>query len=120
MIQDKLKADLKRLVDSYWPNYESRLKKIVEDLDVQSKKAREISRKQLDYFSKQLKVTRAEIEKRVSDVVQKEAKKLNDRALDLIEYLKKVSASEETPKATPSKTKKRNTGTRKTTRKSRS
>ncbi|MSP18921.1 MAG: hypothetical protein EXR74_05060 [Bdellovibrionales bacterium] len=74
--------------------YEKRVSSLVKGFDIKGREARKRSRKQLDKVLVQLKQTRANVEKRVSQLVSLEGKKLNKRVNELVSYLKVVSRKE--------------------------
>jgi len=102
MLQDILKADLKKIANStvvsnlskQFNQYEHRVKKFVNEFDLRSREARDRSRQQIDQFTTQLQKTRKQVEKRVTQVIEKEGKRLNGRATELFNYLKSVAKSE--------------------------
>ncbi len=128
MIQQKLKVDLKRLVNStlvdniskQWGTYETRVKRIVHDFDLKSREAREVSRKRLDVFTSQLRKTRCDVEKKVATLINMEGRKLNVKVVELFNYLKTISNSEKlneglTPRKKSSKARPSGNGTKKRT-----
>ena len=102
MLQTRLKSDLKRLAKSnlvvnlsrHFNQYEGRVKRLVQDFDLKSREARENGKKQIDKFTSQLKETRGQVERRVSEVLNEESKRLNDRMTELFNYLKSVARNE--------------------------
>jgi hypothetical protein len=87
--------------------YEQKLKSVVKDLDLKGRDAREKSRKQLDSFTRQLKKTRTDLEKRVRTLVNQEAKRINIGFNELVTYLRALANLEKgvelKPKAKSSK-----------------
>jgi len=75
-------------------SYEKRISHLVKDFDLKGREARERSRKQLNEVLGQLKRTRSKVEKKVTDLVQVEAKRLNKRVSDLMAYISKISKQE--------------------------
>lgn len=104
MFQERLMADIKKFVNSpfakslskQFVTYEGKVKKLMHEFDIKSQPARVRGRKQIDKFTKQLRKTRTEIEKKVSSLVNREVQDLNGRITDLVRYLKAV-ALKETP-----------------------
>ena len=102
MLQEILKADLKKIANStvvsnlskQFNQYEHRVKKFVNEFDLRSREARDRSRQQIDQFTNQLQKTRKQVEKRVTQVIEKEGKRLNGRATELFNYLKSVAKNE--------------------------
>jgi len=102
MLQDILKADIKKIANSQivtgiskqFNEYEGRVRKLVQEFDLKSREARQRSRRQIDQFTNQLQKTRKQVERRVTDVIEKEGKILNGRATVLFKYLKSVANSE--------------------------
>ena len=103
MIQKRLKDDLAKLLNSPMVAsltkrldfYEARVQQVLRELDLRSQEARRKSRKQVEKFAGQLGKARVEVEKRVGEVLEREAKKLNNRAMDLVTYLKAVALTED-------------------------
>ena len=95
--------------------YEKRVAGLVKDFDLKSREARERSRKQLDKVLVQLKQTRAKVEKRVTQLVQLESKKLNKRVNELVAYVSKISRQEVKVRAAAAGRAKKTTTSRKTT-----
>jgi peptidoglycan hydrolase CwlO-like protein len=79
--------------------YEKRISDLVKDFDLKGREARERSRKQLNQVLGQLKHTRAKLEKKVTQLVQVEALRLNKRVTHLMAYVSKVSKQEANQKA---------------------
>lgn len=80
--------------------YEKRVSSLVKGFDLKGREARKRSRKQLDKVLVQLKQTRANVEKKVTQLVNVEGKKLNKRVNELVSYLKVVSRKEARTSAT--------------------
>jgi hypothetical protein len=91
-MESKLKIDLKRLADSALANnlskhlneYEAKVKEMVRDFDLKSREARDKSRERLDRFLAQLKQTRGDLEKKVTDIAHVEGERLNKRVSELV------------------------------------
>ena len=101
--------------------YEKRVSSLVKGFDVKGREARKRSRKQLDKVLVQLKQTRANVEKKITQLVSLEGKKINKRVNELVGYLKVVSRKEARTEATAGRAKtvtrpKRPTSRRGTTR----
>ena len=97
-MQAKLKADLKRLVDTQVSQltrqlntYEKKLRGAVKDFEFKSREARDKSRTRLDQVTGQLRDARNELEKKVAQ--------LNRGAGDLLNYLKSITKSEKMAKS---------------------
>lgn len=97
--------------------YEKRVSTLVKDFDLKGREARERSRKQLNKVLVQLKQTRAKVEKRVTQLIQTEGKRLNKRVTELMNNVAKMSRQEANERAaTPGRAKKSGRTVRKTTR----
>lgn len=107
-----LKIDLKQLLKSDVVNnltqhlngYETKVRKLVEELNLKSLEARTKSKKQLDHFSEQIKKTRSDVERKVLTIVNQEAHRLNRRLTDLVDYLDTVAKKESKSTTTTKKT----------------
>lgn len=114
MLQTKLRSDLKRIANSalvgnlskQFNLYEDRVKKFVKDFDLRSQEARQRSRHQIDQFTNHLQKTRKQVEKRVTNVIEKEGKRLNGRATVLFNYLKSMAKNEKLAQKAGASTKK--------------
>lgn len=115
MLQTRLKSDLKRLAKSnlvsnlskQFNQYEGRVKKLVHEFDIKSREARDNSRKQIDKFTTHLKETRVQVERRVSEVLNEESKRLNGRMTELFNYLKSIARNEKIAQKEASSTKRK-------------
>ncbi len=109
MLRDKLnqldKFDFKKIASTPWVanltkqfnSYESRVKKLVKELDLKGKEARTVGRDQLVRFTDQLQKTRTQVEKKVTVLINEEGKKINDRVTELFKYLKTMANNVEKP-----------------------
>lgn len=88
------KSPLVKQVSHQWTGYEDKVKEFVSELNLKSRDAREKSKQQLDKFATQLKSARVEVEKRVHDILDQEAKVLNKGFTELVTYLKSLSKQE--------------------------
>ena len=96
------KLDLKKLANSelvgsltkHLTQYEGKLKKLLNEFDLKSREARSKGQKQIDKVSQQFRQTRGDLEKRVTNLLHQEGKRLNEGVNDLVNYLKSVAKSE--------------------------
>ena len=79
--------------------YEKRVSALVKDFDLKGREARERSRKQLDKVLVQLKQTRSKVEKKVTQLIQAEGKRLNKRVNELVSYVAQMSRQEANERA---------------------
>ena len=115
MLQDRF--DLKKIANTPWVEnltkqfngYESRVKRLVKDIDLKGREARTKGKKQLNRFTHQLQKTRNEVEKKVTVLINKESKKLNGKVTELFKYLKTMANNEKQVKVKKTTAKKRNT-----------
>ena len=74
--------------------YEKRVSTLVKNFDLKGREARQRSREQLDKVVGQLKETRGKVEKKVTQLVSLEGKKLNKRVNELVNYLNAMAKKE--------------------------
>lgn len=73
--------------------YEKRVKTLVHDMDVSTRDARKQGRERLDGFLNDLRVRRDQLEKKVTELVNTESKKIQDGVNELVAYLKVLRAN---------------------------
>jgi TolA-binding protein len=73
--------------------YEKRLKTLVHDMDVQTRDARKQGRDRLDRFLDELRGRRDVLEKRVTELVSTESKRIHEGVNELVTYLKVLRAN---------------------------
>jgi hypothetical protein len=73
--------------------YEKRLKTLVHDMDVQTRDARKQGRDRLDRFLDELRSRRNALEKRVTELVSTESKRIQEGVNELVTYLKVLRAN---------------------------
>jgi SMC interacting uncharacterized protein involved in chromosome segregation len=73
--------------------YEKRLKTLVHDIDVQTRDARKQGRDRLDRFLDELRSRRDVLEKRVTELVRTESKRIQEGVHELVTYLKMLRAN---------------------------
>jgi len=73
--------------------YEKRVKKLVHEMDVSTRDARQQGRERLDSFLKELRVRRDALEQKVAELVHLEGKRINEGVNELVTYLKQLRAS---------------------------
>lgn len=73
--------------------YEKRVKQIVHDMDVSTRDARKQGRDRLDRFLEDLRGRRSQLEKKVTELVSTESKKIHEGVNDLVAYLKVLRAN---------------------------
>ncbi len=105
MPQD-FKFDFSNLSNSPWVGdlgrhiaaYEKRAKQLVREIDLRSRGAREKSLKRLEQLSNQLNKARGQFERRATDLLQKESKRLNGRVNELMGYIRSIAKAEKPAK----------------------
>ena len=130
-LREIIKTDLKKIsnhlpdgahtilnqVSKQLNDYESRVKTFVQDMDLKSRDARVRSRKHLDQLVTQIRKTRINLESRISEVVNSEGKRLNEKVNEVLKRLVLTAKAEKKAK-TASRSKTKATTTKKrTTRK---
>lgn len=84
----------------YLAEYEKRARKLFHGLDIKSKgrSARKKGLQNLEKLSAQANRTRQDLERKVTELVQKESKRLGDGVNELLDYVRRVAKAENPPK----------------------
>ncbi len=100
-----VETDLSKNLKSTLTTYEKKVQGLASDLELKGKEARKKGEVHLDKWVKNLKKSRADVEKRVSTLVNAEAVKLSKSFSEMLKNLRAAakSAAPEVVKAKPSK-----------------